>query len=121
MCGTLSRSPDGSVHRRVAEADHAAGEQAEAARRALLARLEQHLQAEADAEERPRRRRLAATTSRSPLASRQRMQSGIALWPGSTTRSAARIACRVGGDDDASRSGATCASAFATERRLPIP
>ena len=28
------------------------------------------------------------------------MQSGIALWPGSTTRAAARITRRVGGDDD---------------------
>ena len=49
------------------------------------------------------------------------MQSGMALWPGSTTR--------AGRADDVAgsalttmvRSGATCASAFATERKLPIP
>ena len=48
------------------------------------------------------------------------MQSGIALCPGSTTRSAARITAGSP-DTTISRSGATCASAFATERRLPIP
>ncbi len=48
------------------------------------------------------------------------MQSGIALWPGSTTRLASRM---TAGSPDTTieRSGATCVNAFATERRLPIP
>ena len=60
------------------------------------------------------------TTSRRPLWSRARMQSGIALWPGSTTRFALRI---VAGSELTMmvRSGATCNSALATERRLPVP
>ena len=48
------------------------------------------------------------------------MQSGIALWPGSTTRAAARITAGSALTTIA-RSGATWTSAFATERRLPIP
>jgi len=71
----------------------------------------------------PRNGRVAAvssTTSRSPDASRQAMQSGIALWPGSTTRAAPRIS--PGSlDTTIERVGATCTSAFATERRLPMP
>ncbi len=48
------------------------------------------------------------------------MQSGIAPWPGSTTRSAARIAS--GWSTIAtSASGAAFLNAWATERRLPIP
>ena len=48
------------------------------------------------------------------------MQSGIALWPGSTTRSASPIV--LGSAVTITlQSGATCASALATERRLPIP
>ncbi len=48
------------------------------------------------------------------------MQSGIAPWPGKTTRSARRIA--AGSDVMATSSaGATCTSAFCTERRLPMP
>jgi hypothetical protein len=48
------------------------------------------------------------------------MQSGIAPWPGKTMRSAARISAgsalmRTVAD------GATCSSALATERRLPMP
>ena len=48
------------------------------------------------------------------------MQSGIALWPGSTVRSAARMV-PASEDTTTSRSGATWRSAFATERRLPVP
>ena len=48
------------------------------------------------------------------------MQSGIALCPGSTTRAAAPITAGSA-LTTMLRSGATCASAFATERRLPIP
>ena len=48
------------------------------------------------------------------------MQSGIALWPGSTTRAAPRIT-PGSAVTTMLRSGATWASAFATERRLPIP
>ena len=58
MCGTLSRSPVGEGHRVVAKADDAPGQHAEPCRGALLARVEQHLQAEADAEERARARGL---------------------------------------------------------------
>ena len=49
------------------------------------------------------------------------MQSGIALWPGSTTRSARRDHGRVGGDDDVALAARRASSAFATERRLPMP
>ena len=62
----------------------------------------------------------ARTASASPLPSSPAMQSGIALWPGSTIRSAARIAA-ASADTTTSRPGATCASALATERRLPMP
>ena len=48
------------------------------------------------------------------------MQSGIALWPGSTTRAASPMTSGSALTTMV-RSGATCASAFATERRLPIP
>ena len=58
--------------------------------------------------------------SRAPLAASCRMQSGIAPWPGTTTRSAARIAAGSAVTRTSSR-GATCSSALATERRLPIP
>jgi len=48
------------------------------------------------------------------------MQSGIAPWPGKTTRSAVRMAC---GSllTLTSAYGATRIRACATERRLPIP
>jgi hypothetical protein len=48
------------------------------------------------------------------------MQSGIAPCPGKTTRSAASISAAL----ELMRTvsfGATCSSAFATERRLPMP
>ncbi len=48
------------------------------------------------------------------------MQSGMAPWPGKTTRSAAVTTA----GSDVTRTvifGATCSIAFATERRLPIP
>ena len=48
------------------------------------------------------------------------MQSGIAPWPGTTTRSAARIAFGSEVTSTSSR-GATCSSAFDTERMLPMP
>ncbi len=48
------------------------------------------------------------------------MQSGSAPCPGNTTRSAARTS--AASPDTRTRAfGATCSSAFATERRLPIP
>jgi hypothetical protein len=50
----------------------------------------------------------------------QWMQSGIAAWPGSTTRSAARTVS-ASPVTTMSLAGATCLSAFATERRLPMP
>ena len=60
------------------------------------------------------------TASRAPLAASWRMQSGMAPWPGTTTRSAARIA--PGSAVTRTRSsGATCSSALDTERRLPMP
>ncbi len=48
------------------------------------------------------------------------MQSGIAPWPGSTTRSAARIASGRS-THFTSAAGSAFMSACATERRLPIP
>ena len=48
------------------------------------------------------------------------MQSGIALWPGSTTRGERRMTA-ASAVTSIVRPGATCASALATERRLPIP
>ena len=48
---------------------------------ALLAHVEQHLQADADAQERLAARR-SSTAGRNPRASSSRMQSGIAPWPG---------------------------------------
>jgi hypothetical protein len=48
------------------------------------------------------------------------MQSGIAPCPGKTTRSEAPIA--AGSEVISTRAcGATCARAFCTERRLPMP
>jgi len=50
----------------------------------------------------------------------KRMQSGMAPWPGTTTRSAARIA--PGSAVTRTRSsGATCSSALETDLRLPMP
>ena len=54
----LQTLPVGKGHRVVAKTDHAPGEHAEALRGPLLARFEQHLQTETDAEERARRRGL---------------------------------------------------------------
>src|SRR5512137_1960173 len=48
------------------------------------------------------------------------MQSGIAPWPGNTTRSARRITAASEVMVTLSL-GATCSIALATERRLPIP
>src|SRR5512135_2430065 len=48
------------------------------------------------------------------------MQSGIAPWPGNTTRSARRITAASEVMVTLSF-GATCSIALATERRLPIP
>ena len=48
------------------------------------------------------------------------MQSGIAPWPGNTTRSAARMASGSAVISTARR-GRDVPSAFCTERRLPMP
>src|SRR6185312_15475706 len=85
-------------HCRLVEADDVAGEDAGTGRVAAALR----------------------TGSASPLCSSIRMQSGIALWPGSTTRSA-RSTTAASLVTTTSASGATCMSALATERRLPIP
>ena len=62
----------------------------------------------------------STTASRAPLAPSWRMQSGMAPWPGTTTRSAARIA--AGSAVTRTRSfGATCSSALETDLRLPMP
>jgi hypothetical protein len=62
----------------------------------------------------------SSTAVRSPRASISRMQSGIAPWPGNTTR-AARATCRASLVTSTLSRGATCSIAFATERRLPMP
>src|SRR5260221_210579 len=67
----------------------------------------------------PRKGLLAAaeiTASRAPLAASWRMQSGIAPWPGTTTRSAARIASRSE-VTSTSASGGTRSSAFGQARQ----
>ena len=67
---------------------------------------------------------LAAAASRTasprPLSARHFMQSGMAPCPGKTTRSAARMASGSA-VITTEAAGATWASAFCTERRLPIP
>ena len=119
MCGTLSRSPAGDIiassRKRTTRPDkaarHAVGPSSLASKSICRPR------------QMPRngRSRMAASTlSASPLARRPFMQSGMALWPGRTTRSASRIAA-ASAETSTSRSGATWASAFATERRLPMP
>ena len=62
----------------------------------------------------------ASTAGRRPLASISRMQSGIAPWPGNTTRSARRTTSESE-VTVTSASGATCSSALETERKLPMP
>ena len=73
-------------------------EDAEAGRVALLAPFEQHLHADADAEERllPRARHDRRAQAARSIS---RMQSGIAPWPGKTTRSApSRLASGIARD-----------------------
>ena len=65
-------------------------------------------------------REASSTGSTRPRAASSRMQSGIAPCPGTTTRSAARIAA-ASAVTSTPALGATCSSAFDTERRLPMP
>ena len=58
-------------------------------------RLEQHLQADADARGTACPRAASTTAARRPRASISRMQSGIAPWPGKTTRAAPRDRVRI--------------------------
>jgi hypothetical protein len=119
MCGTLSLLPVGVEHFFGGKAAHAAGDQAQAWHIAFVAMVEEHLLADADAQ-----KGLVAGgfehRARKPRVSISRMQSGIAPWPGKTTRSAAVTSA---GSDETStwRPSATWASACQTERRLPIP
>ena len=100
MCGTLSRSPSAPtmLASRNRTTRPASGPRQRG--RSFLARVEQHLQAEADAEERavgaaPPARRRAGRSQPGCV-----MQSGIALWPGSTTRCAPPDHAGVAGHDD---------------------
>ena len=76
----------------------------------LLAAIEQHLHADAHAQQRLVRGGLAARPACRPESRSSRMQSGIAPWPGSTTRSAARTSSGRERDDhlDAAALRPTC-------------
>ena len=65
----------------------------------------------------------SSTAASRPDSRSSRMQSGIAPWPGRTTRSAANTSSGlpVTMTRKSSASRATCATACETERRLPIP
>ena len=65
----------------------------------------------------------SSTASCRPESRSSRMQSRIAPWPGSTTRSAARTSSGSRGDDDLDAAGlaARARTACDTERRLPMP
>ena len=120
MCGTLSRSPAGVTM---------ASSRKRTTRPRIAPRpgggpssldLEEHLQAETDAEERPVARRLQHGVGE---AAREQSRHAI------RHRALARQHRPLGGaecvpasaDTTTSRSGATWRSAFATERRLPMP
>ena len=69
----------------------------------------------------------SSTASSRPDSRSSRMQSGIAPWPGSTTRSAAstssgrEVTITSTAWPPAAASRATCITACDTERRLPMP
>ena len=64
----------------------------------------------------------SSTASFRPLSCSSRMQSRIAPWPGSTTRSAARTSSGRGVTMTwYPEPAATCITACDTERRLPMP
>ena len=64
----------------------------------------------------------SSTAGSRPESRSSRMQSGIAPWPGSTTRSAARTSCGPRVTTTSSPlPAATCITACDTERRLPMP
>ncbi len=60
------------------------------------------------------------TAGRKPRADSSRMQSGMAPWPGTTTRSAAAMSAGFAVTRTRA-AGATCSMALATERRFPMP
>jgi hypothetical protein len=78
--------------------------------------LRQHLESQTDAEEWPAADHVENDVAQALL--RERMQSGIALCPG-RTRAALRMV--AGSSLTTMVSGATFLSAFANERRLPMP
>src|SRR5574340_1091484 len=101
------------------EAHDLAAQDTQARHIALAAVFEQHLQADADAEERLVARGFQHGIAQ-PRASSSRMQSGIAPWPGNTTRPAPAIT-RASSLTTTLASGATLRKACSTERKLPIP
>ena len=66
----------------------------------------------------------SSTASSRPESRSSRMQSGMAPWPGSTTRVGRRthvVGSRGDDDFDAAAWSAACCTACDTERRLPMP
>jgi len=64
----------------------------------------------------------SSTDSSRPLSRSSRMQSGMAPWPGSTMRSAARTSSgRAVTTTSKPVPWVTCMTACDTERRLPMP
>ena len=88
--------------------------------RVLLRALEEKLQPDADAEERPARRRSRAGRPRRARSRRSALaQAPKAPTPGSTTPDAPEAA--PSGSSTRRASAPTCCRAFSAERRLPMP
>ena len=107
-------------HRRVGKAFDAAMQQAKAGSGPFLALVEEHLQAKADAEKRPVANNLEHDVPQAALVQAAHAIGHRAL-PGKDHTRCAPDCVRDRALTTMVRSGATCLSAFATERRFPMP
>ena len=119
MCGTLSRSPDGSPCPRRETARTRPGSSAEAPASALPRWRRTASAARGRRRGTGGRAGIPATTSRKPARVEAAMESGIALCPGSTTRDAPRITSGSA-VTTIDASGATCTSALQPSAGCPF-